>query len=136
MVRVYARKAPQESSYSGSHGTSTVPLAEEWTHPMVTRCGWFVSNEETFCCSTTGKSKLQSKTVSRVTFYQRTSAKIKLTHKFKAWILYKIPQLYPIELQYLSLLPILLNYVFYFFDMTSGLKVIKIGNDCVTLHFA
>ena len=26
--------------------------------------------------------------------------------------------------------------VFYFFDMISGLKVIKIGNDCVTLHFA
>ena len=30
----------------------------------------------------------------------------------------------------------LLNYVFYLFDMISGLKVIKKGNDCVTLHFA
>jgi len=36
----------------------------------------------------------------------------------------------------LSLIPILLNYIFNFFDMISGLKVIKIGNDCVTLHFA
>ena len=35
-----------------------------------------------------------------------------------------------------SLVPILLNYVFYLFDMISGLKVIKKGKDCVTLHFA
>jgi len=40
------------------------------------------------------------------------------------------------ELKFSSLVPILLNYVFTFFDMISGFKVIKIGNDCVTLHFA
>jgi len=37
-------------------------------------------------------------------------------------------------IKFSSLVPILFNYVFYFFDMISGLKVIKIGNDCVTLH--
>jgi len=38
-------------------------------------------------------------------------------------------------LRFQALVLILLNYVFYFFDMISGLKVIKIGNDLVTLHF-
>jgi len=65
-----------------------------------------------------------------------TYAKLKLTHTLKALILYKTSHLYPIELHFSSLVPILLNYVFYFFDKISGLKVIKIGNDCVTLHFA
>ena len=41
-----------------------------------------------------------------------------------------------IELYISSLDHILLNYVFYFYDIISGLKVIKLGNDCVTLHFA
>mgnify|MGYP007091337749 CR=1 FL=1 len=47
-----------------------------------------------------------------------------------------MPQLYPTELKSSSLIPILLNYVFHFFDMISDLKVIKLGKDCVTLHFA
>ena len=55
-------------------------------------------------------------------------------HTLKAWILYKISQLYPTE-TLLSLVPILLNYVFYFFYMMSGLEVITIGNDCITLQF-
>jgi len=29
-----------------------------------------------------------------------------------------------------------LDYVFYFFYMVSGLKVITVGNNCVTLQFA
>jgi len=50
----------------------------------------------------------------------------------------KILQLYPTERseQISSLLPILCNYVFYFLDKISGFKVIKIGNDLVTLHLA
>jgi len=40
------------------------------------------------------------------------------------------------ELKISNLVPTLLNYDFYVFDMLSGLKVIKKGNDCVTLHFA
>ena len=48
---------------------------------------------------------------------------------------YKIPKLYPTELKFSSLVPTLMNYDFYFFDMTSGSKVIKLGNDWVTLHF-
>ena len=49
-----------------------------------------------------------------VPFYQRTYAKLELTHKFKAWILYKISQLYSIELHFSSLLPTLLKYGIYF----------------------
>jgi len=48
----------------------------------------------------------------------------------------KIPQLYPTELKISSLVSTLLNYIFYLFDMISSLKVIKKGNDCITLHFA
>ena len=48
----------------------------------------------------------------------------------------KIPQLYPTELKISSLVPTFLNYVCYLFDMISGLKIIKNGNDCLTLHFA
>ena len=48
----------------------------------------------------------------------------------------KILQLYPKELKISSLVPTLLNYVFYLFDMISGLKIIKNGNDCLTLHVA
>ena len=33
------------------------------------------------------------------------------------------------------MVPTLLNYDFYFVDILSGLKVIKKGNECVTLHF-
>ena len=35
-----------------------------------------------------------------------------------------------------SLVSILLDFVFYFFYMVSGLKVITVGNNCVTLQFA
>ena len=49
---------------------------------------------------------------------------------------YKIPQLYLTELKIISLVPILLNYIVYSFYIISDLKFNKLGNDCVTLHFA
>ena len=44
----------------------------------------------------------------------------------------KLTKLNPTELKISSLVPMLLNYVFYFFDMIRDLKLIRLGNNCVT----
>ena len=41
-----------------------------------------------------------------------------------------------VNVEMFEIIPTLLNYVFYLFHMMSGSKVIKKGNDFVTLHFA
>ena len=59
--------------------------------------------------------KQSEKCLSPAGYRFTTYAKLKLTHTFNALILYKTSHLYPIELHFSSLAPILLNYVFYFF---------------------
>ena len=66
-------------------------------------------------------------------FTKGLTRNFKLMHTYKAWMKYKIPQLYPTEL-FISTL--YWTQSFTFFDMINGLKVIKIWNDYVTLHFA
>jgi len=56
--------------------------------------------------------------------------KLKLGYNIKS--LNYIQQTFSVQALFLHC--ILLSYVFYLFDMISGLKLIKIRNDCVTLR--
>ena len=67
-------------------------------------------------------------------FTKVLTQKFKLTHKFKAWIRYKIPLLYQTESIKPCFYSIEQRYLLFWHD--QWFKLLSWGNDCVTLHFA